>query len=66
MGEPLLRETTAEMAMRADVAALTVEDAAGNTLPDLSSPAYADLNGGAALRWDARQNAWIMTALTLE
>ena len=66
MGEPLLRETAAEMAMRADVAALTVEDAAGNTLPDLSSPAYADLNGGAALRWDARQNAWIMTALTLE
>ncbi|WP_091213192.1 hypothetical protein [Geodermatophilus siccatus] len=66
MGEALLRETTAEMAMRADVSGLAVEDASGNALPDLSSPAYTNLNGGAALKWDARQDTWIMTALTLE
>jgi hypothetical protein len=66
MGKPLLKETTAEMAMQASIAELTVEDAAGNALPDLSSPAYADLRGGAALKWDVSQSTWIMTALTLE
>jgi hypothetical protein len=66
MGEPLIKDTTAEMAIRADVAALEVQDAAGNVLPDLSLPAYSGLNGGAAIAWSADQNAWVMTVLTLQ
>ena len=66
MGEPLIKDTTAEMAMRADVAALAVQDAAGNVMPDLSSAAYSGLNGGAAIAWSADQKAWVMTVLTLQ
>ena len=66
VGEPLLKMPTAEMALRADVAELTVRDAAGKELPDLGSRAYTGLNGGAALKWDASHSTWLTTALTLE
>lgn len=66
MGDPLLKDATAEMAMRADIAALTVRDLTGRPLPDQSSPAYAQLNGGAAVEWNSPKKTWIMTALTLE
>ena len=66
LGAPLMKNASAEMALRANVAALTVKDAAGARLPDLSSPTYADLNGGAAIEWDATRHTWFMTVLTLE
>ena len=66
VGAPLMKGATAEMAVHADVAALTVRDAAGAPLSDLSSPAYVDLNGGAAIKWDAPKHTWVMTVLTLQ
>lgn len=62
---PLIKDTTAQMAMRVNQAALTVLDSSGKPLPELSSKAYPGLSGGAALVWNEASHAWSATALTL-
>jgi hypothetical protein len=65
IGEPLLQDETAELALRVDQAALTVVDSTGAPA-DGGSNAYTDLSGGASLRWELEQQSWAMTGLTLE
>jgi hypothetical protein len=65
-GQPLLKDETAEMALGADLAALVVLDGSGSHVPEAGGPAYPGLTGGAAIRWDANQQTWVMTALTLQ
>ena len=59
-GKPLIVGTTAQMALRIDQAKFDVLDAAGSPAQG-GSPAYSNVSGGAALKWDATQNTWIMT-----
>ena len=66
IAQPLLKESTAEMAISADQSALRVLDASGAALDNLSTPPYMDLSGGAALLWNQEQQSWVMTALLLE
>ncbi len=65
IGQPLLQDETAEMALRVDQAALSVVDSSGVPSPDGGSDAYPGLTGGAAVRWEADEQAWVMTGLTL-
>jgi hypothetical protein len=60
---PLLRETTAEMAIGVDQARFVVADPSGSPV-DGGSEALADVSGGAALRWDPNRISWLMTDLT--
>jgi hypothetical protein len=62
---PLLKETTAEMAVRVDQAALAVVDRSGTPINDLGSEAYPGLSGGTSLRWMPERESWVMTGLTL-
>ncbi|MGY1708151.1 hypothetical protein ACI8AC_01425 [Geodermatophilus sp. SYSU D00758] len=66
LGEPLLRSATAEIAMRANIAALSVHAPDGTVAEELSSRAYTNLSGGAALSWDSARASWLMRTLTLE
>ncbi|MGY1641559.1 DUF6318 family protein [Geodermatophilus sp. SYSU D00703] len=66
IASPLINGQTAEMAMRADQAALVVLDATGTSVENLGSPSYEGLSGGAALTWNKTRHSWLMTALTLE
>ncbi len=65
VGEPLLTDETAELALRVDQAALSVTDSTGAAV-DGGSGAYQDLSGGASLRWVAERQSWAMRGLTLE
>ena len=65
VGEPLLQGDTAELALGADIAALAVVDDSGAPVPDEESDAFSGMTGGAAARWDANQQTWVMTGLTL-
>jgi len=64
-GEPLLRNDTAEMALGANLAALSVLNRSGAPVPDEGSVAFTGLTGGAAARWDPNLETWLMTGLTL-
>jgi hypothetical protein len=63
---PLLKDSTAEMALRVDQAALVVVDASGASIDNLTTDAYLGLSGGTSLRWDALKQSWVMTGLTLQ
>jgi hypothetical protein len=65
LAAPLLKETTAEMALRADQDPLIVLDASNAPVAGRGSGAYRGLSGGAAMRWDAKRNCWIITDLTI-
>jgi hypothetical protein len=62
---PLIRQSTAEMALVVDQEPLTVVDASGALVADLSSDAYLGLSGGVTLAWDESQQTWLMENLTL-
>jgi hypothetical protein len=62
---PLLKQSTAEMALVVDQTALKVVDATGTPVDDLSSDAFSGLSGGAALTWDQARQTWLMNTLTL-
>ena len=62
-GEPLLKGTTAELAIRIDQAAFEVSDADGSPVPGGSEP-LVDVPGGVALAWDSARRTWMMTDLT--
>ena len=62
---PLLKQSTAEMALVVDQTALKVVDATGTSVDDLSSDAFSGLSGGAALTWDQVRQTWLMNTLTL-
>ncbi len=62
---PLLKQSTAEMALVVDQSALKVVDATGTSVDDLSSNAFSGLSGGAALTWDQVRQTWLMNTLTL-
>jgi hypothetical protein len=66
VGDPLLGEGTAELALRADIAALTVIQQDGSVATQLSAPGYSDLSGGAAIEWRNESQSWVMKALNLE
>lgn len=57
---------TAEFDMKGDLAAGSGIDASGAEIPDVGAPAYPGLSGGAAVRWDAGRDSWVITAFTLE
>lgn len=63
---PLLKASTAEMALVVDQAALQVVDASGAPVDDLSTSAYSGLTGGTSLRWNESAQTWVMTGLTLQ
>jgi hypothetical protein len=63
-GEPSVSDSTSEMVIRVDQAPLTVVDASGAPVPNRGSGAFAGLSGGAALRWDAGRQTWLVTNLT--
>jgi hypothetical protein len=62
-GEPLIEGNTAEMALRVDQAEFRVLSASG-TPTEGGSPAYSNVSGGVALRWDNQLGSWLMTQLT--
>jgi hypothetical protein len=63
--EPLVTGLTAEMAFRVDQAPLDVLDAGGAVSEELSSQAFVRLSSSAVVRWEAAQQAWVMSGLTL-
>jgi hypothetical protein len=66
VGEPLISNSTiAELAFIFDLAPLTVVDASGASVPDLTFAGSQDSLGSAALRWDATSNSWRATQLNL-
>ena len=62
---PLLKQSSAEMALVVEQSALKVVDATGKPVDVLSSDAFSGLSGGAALTWDQVRQSWLMTTLTL-
>ena len=66
LGQPLIQGSTAELALRADIASLSVLRADGTVAEEESSPGYADLSGGAAVEWRGATSSWVMRTLTLE
>lgn len=63
---PLLKQSTAEMAIVVNQSALRVSDSTGRSVDDLNSGAYSGLSGGAALTWAEDRQIWLMTTLTLQ
>lgn len=63
VGEPLLRNNTAELSLRIDQAAFTVLDSSGAPTEGGSS-AFADVLGGVTLTWNTAQQSWAMTGMT--
>ncbi|RBY93229.1 DUF6318 family protein [Blastococcus sp. TF02A-30] len=61
---PLLKESTASIALRINQAPLSVVDAAGQSI-DGGSDAYTDLPAGIGLAWDASRSTWLMTDFTV-
>ena len=62
---PLLKDSTAEMALGAKEAPLEVLNSAGKLVQGRGSGAYTGLSGGAALAWDANRVSWVITDLTI-
>ena len=62
-GKPLLKDDTAQMALRVDQAEFRVLDASG-TPTSGGSPAYLNVSGGVALEWDSQLKSWLMSQLT--
>jgi hypothetical protein len=66
VGEPLISNSAiAELAFIFDLTPLTVVDASGASVPDLTFAGSQDSLGSAALRWDATSNSWRATQLNL-
>jgi hypothetical protein len=65
IGQPLMKASMAELALRVDQAAVAVVDSSGQPVEG-GSDAYAGLSGGASLRWEPEMQAWKITGLTLE
>ena len=66
VGEPLISNTTtAEVAFRFDLEPLTVVDASGAPVPDLTFAGSEDSLGSAALQWIESSNSWRATQLDL-
>jgi hypothetical protein len=63
IGEPLIKEETAELSLRIDQAQFTVLDASGAPT-DGGSEAFSDVLGGVSLGWDSARECWVMTGLT--
>jgi hypothetical protein len=62
-GEPLLRDDTAELAIRVDQARFTVLDASG-VPTDGGSEAFSDVLGGVTLTWEHERETWLMAGMT--
>ncbi|WP_409331678.1 DUF6318 family protein [Trujillonella humicola] len=58
-------DSDAEVAFLADQAALSVLDAAGQPVPELTFEAVDQVSSGASLRWDSELASWLITELTL-
>ncbi|SFL91493.1 hypothetical protein SAMN04488085_12236 [Geodermatophilus ruber] len=65
IGRPLVRERTAEIPFRVDLAALTVVDQSDQPVPELSFSAYPALLSSITLQWDNNRTCWISTQLSL-
>jgi hypothetical protein len=63
VGRPLMKETIAEMPLRVNQAQFVVRASDGTAIEG-GSEAYSNILGGAALRWNASQDSWLMTDLT--
>jgi hypothetical protein len=63
VGEPLIVDGTAEMALRVDQAEFAVIDASGTEVEG-SSEAFSNISGGATLEWDPSRDTWVMAGLT--
>jgi hypothetical protein len=63
IGEPLLRNETAELAIRIDQASFTVVDASGAPAEG-GSEAFSNVLGGVTLTWDDARQTWVMTGMT--
>lgn len=63
VGEPLLRNDNAELAIRIDQAKFTVLDASGEPTSG-GSEAFSDVLGGVTLTWDKTRQTWVMTGMT--
>jgi len=62
-GQPLIEGDTAQLALRVDQADFRVLDSSGSPTEG-GSPAYSNVSGGVALRWDSQLKTWLMTQLT--
>jgi hypothetical protein len=56
---------TVEVGFVADQAPLRVLDSSGQPVPDLTFPAYLELQSGIVASWDAERSTWVVTTLTL-
>jgi hypothetical protein len=54
-----------EVAFFVDQAALTVVDATGQPVPDLTFGAQQQASCGATLQWDSQRSTWVLSNLTL-
>jgi len=63
IGEPLISDGTAQLALRVDQARFLVIDASGTPV-DGGCEAYTNVSGGVALEWDSSRTNWSMTQLT--
>jgi hypothetical protein len=62
---PLLKETTASIAISIDQAPLIVIDPSGSPIRELGSEAYSGLPGGVGLTWNADLQSWLITDFTV-
>ncbi|WP_029431252.1 DUF6318 family protein [Blastococcus sp. URHD0036] len=57
--------SSTEVAFFVDQAALSVVDASGQPVPDLTFTAQEQASCGATMRWDAERSTWVLISLTL-
>ncbi len=65
MGPAFEPGETVEVGFVANQAELQVLDSSGTPLPELSSPAYPELQSGIAASWEHQRETWVVTTLTL-
>jgi hypothetical protein len=63
VGDPLLHDGVAEMAIRIDQARFMVRDASGEPTDGGSEP-FTDALGGVTVGWDAERRCWVMEGMT--
>ncbi|WP_130504232.1 DUF6318 family protein [Blastococcus saxobsidens] len=64
MAPALVRDGTADMAIRLNQSTLVVRDASGNPVAEGSSEEYVGLPGSVSLAWKPALDSWVMTYMT--